>query len=483
MNHGNSTLNPDKFTKLPSINLALGKGRDDIARVLLQVLQRIIPSEEETRRVESFADKVVLTLKKALDDLNIDCIVEIEGSVAKKTWISRAVDFDIFILLPPPETKDYKPMLKNLLHQLMKKIPWKSQIRYAEHPYLHIWINNFEVDIVPAFRSPPDNIISAVDRTPHHTRYVCSRLSEELRNEVRLLKSFLKGINAYGAEIKTGGFSGYSCELLIIHYGSFLRTIEEFSKRRRIFVDLTDSWKPREAFKKFSHFFILIDPVDRNRNVTSALREDTFSYTQLLSKLFLLKPSVKFFFPQAPQREIPEILDILSKRKIHLVVLRKRKDVPPDVYWGQAMKILRRIERVVRNTDYKLIHIDAIDGKNSMILLIETVFDTTPTPRKLIGPPTYANIDDIISFINKHKKESIAGPWIENWRIVFLIKTAKSLEEFLRNYVTTIRLDPSFDKFEVIHDLAEVKRVLDEEGVLLEFYEKIMRRKIIDLIE
>jgi tRNA nucleotidyltransferase (CCA-adding enzyme) len=62
--------------------------------------------------------------------------------------------------------------------------------------------------------------LSATDRTPF-IHYVKKRLGKTLQDDVRLLKKFMQGIKVYGAEIKTGGFSGYLCELLILHYGSF----------------------------------------------------------------------------------------------------------------------------------------------------------------------------------------------------------------------------------------------------------------------
>ncbi|MBS7613865.1 hypothetical protein KEJ48_06465, partial [Candidatus Bathyarchaeota archaeon] len=44
---------------------------------------------------------------------------------------------------------------------------------------------------------------------------------------------FAKGIGVYGADIKTGGFSGYLCELLIVSYGDFIKTVESASKLHR----------------------------------------------------------------------------------------------------------------------------------------------------------------------------------------------------------------------------------------------------------
>jgi tRNA adenylyltransferase (EC 2.7.7.25) len=50
---------------------------------------------------------------------------------------------------------------------------------------------------------------------------VISNLHREQKDEVRLLKKFMKGIGVYGAEIKVKGFSGYVAELLVYFYDSF----------------------------------------------------------------------------------------------------------------------------------------------------------------------------------------------------------------------------------------------------------------------
>ena len=56
----------------------------------------------------------------------------------------------------------------------------------------------------------------AADKSPFHTEYVTNKLDEEKRDQVRLLKKFLKSLGIYGAEIAKNGFSGYVTEVLIL---------------------------------------------------------------------------------------------------------------------------------------------------------------------------------------------------------------------------------------------------------------------------
>ena len=72
--------------------------------------------------------------------------------------------------------------------------------------------------------------LSAVDRTPLHTKYVKENLKENQKSDVRLFKQFLRGISCYGAEAEIEGFSGYLCEILVIKYKNFKGLIENASK-------------------------------------------------------------------------------------------------------------------------------------------------------------------------------------------------------------------------------------------------------------
>src|SRR4030042_4727964 len=127
-------------------------------------------------------------------------------------------------------------------------------------------------------------------------------LEDEIRDEVRLLKMFMKGISVYGAEKKVGGFSGYLCELLILHYESFLKALEAFANhKRRIVVDIENLYEDRE--KEISLLFneplIMIDPVDKGRNVASAVQPQKLHTFVAASQAFLKTPRQSCFYPPA----------------------------------------------------------------------------------------------------------------------------------------------------------------------------------------
>ena len=150
----------------------------------------------------------------------------------------------------------------------------QQEARYAEHPYIHGTWNGMEVDLVPCYKiDSTEHLISAVDRTPFHTRYVREHLKEDQKNDVRLLKQFMKGIGTYGAEARTRGFSGYFLELLVLRYGTFKDVINAMAG----WTNGTVLSLERAGGKRFNDPLVFFDPVDPARNVASALSVGSFA--------------------------------------------------------------------------------------------------------------------------------------------------------------------------------------------------------------
>ncbi len=249
-----------------------------------EVLKIIKPTEEDKKGIE----KVLEIIRERLNKLDF----EVEGSFRKGTWLRQDTDIDVFVFYPKDVGKEY--LERNALNDIINRIKdLDYTLAYAEHPYVIVNINNVEVDIVPALRvESGDKAITAVDRTPFHTKYVTSHLDERGKDEVRLLKRFMKGIGVYGAELKVQGFSGYATELLIIYYGNFRKVLEEASKwKHPIKIELT---KP---MKIFSEPLIIPDPVDPKRNVTAAVSLKNIATFSIAAKYYLKNPSIEFFFP------------------------------------------------------------------------------------------------------------------------------------------------------------------------------------------
>lgn len=239
-----------------------------------QILQKITPTPEERAKINALSHRIEQQIAMAIETENINAIVRVEGSIAKDTYLSKNTDIDIFMRLP---TSIPRKNLGDIALRIAKKAAGDAEQieRFAEHPYLEIFIDNFRIDIVPCYDTTPGEWQSATDRTPYHTDYIQTHLAPQLRDEVRLLKKFMQGIGVYGAEIKIGGFSGYLCELLVMKYGSFGKVIEAFAAySKRIVIDPENvySRRERELELLFPEPLVIVDPVDKGRNVASPVQ-------------------------------------------------------------------------------------------------------------------------------------------------------------------------------------------------------------------
>ncbi|MCS7122577.1 MAG: nucleotidyltransferase domain-containing protein [Candidatus Micrarchaeota archaeon] len=186
------------------------------------------------------------------------------GSVAKGTNLRSDYDLDMFY-----ETDGDKHRGFNEILEAVKRSKLEYTLRYSEHPYVRVKYGSIDIDIVPISK----HYRSAVDRTPLHYEYIMSRVNDTMRDEIRLLKKFLKTLGLYGADNKVNGFSGYLCELLIIHYGSFLELIRD-AKSWRIPVRIDIEGVVQ---REFSEDLVVVDPTDGTRNVAAAVSRDNLS--------------------------------------------------------------------------------------------------------------------------------------------------------------------------------------------------------------
>ncbi len=295
--------------------------------------------------------------------------------------------------------------------------------RFAEHPYLEVFLDGYRVDIVPCYDAKPGEWQSATDRTPYHTDYINNNLSKAAHAEVRLLKRFMKGTGVYGAEIKIGGFSGYLCELLIMKYGSFAQTIKAFAEYHgRIIIDLQGFYAERENELKllFPEPLVIIDPVDKARNVASAVQPPKLYVFIGAAREFLRKPIEDFFYPPQPQVLSSSVLKRqIEKRGSSLIFLVIGElNAVPDVLWGQLYRSKRSLRTLLELGDYKVLK-DAIwsNEKTLSIFIFELEAQVLPNIKKHLGPPLEREAE-CEKYLNKYNcnENVISGPYIEDGR-------------------------------------------------------------------
>ena len=404
-----------------------------------QILKQISPTQADRAKVEAITREIEQKVASACKEEGVPAVVRVEGSVAKDTWLRHNPDIDVFMRFP-------KDIPRKNLGAVGLKIARKAAEgyvqteRFAEHPYLQVTVGGYRVDIVPCYDAKPGEWQSATDRTPYHTDYIKKHLTAELRGEVRLLKKFMQGTGVYGAEIKVGGFSGYLCELLIMKYGSFAQTIEAFAHySRRVIVDIKDYYAERQSDLKllFPEPLVIVDPVDKGRNVASAVQHEKLYDFVAAARAFLQAPDKEFFDPPKtkplPLEKLRSQLETRGSSTVFLAV----GQVPavPDVLWGQLYRTKRSMRKLMELSDYRILK-DAVwsNEKNLSVFIFELEQQVLPNVKKHLGPPLERE-PECESFLAKYvgNPQVIAGPYVEEGRwIVMLPRKMVDVVAFLK---------------------------------------------------
>jgi tRNA nucleotidyltransferase (CCA-adding enzyme) len=388
-----------------------------------EILKKITPTPADRNKINDLAETLQQKVAAACKEQGVTAEVRVEGSVAKDTWLREEPEIDVFMRLPASIPR--KSLGEISLKIARKATEGARQIeRFAEHPYLEAFINDVRLNIVPCYDVKPGEWLSATDRTPFHTDYVKKRLNENSRGEVRLLKKFLKGVGAYGAEIKTGGFSGYLCELLIVHYNTFVETLQAFSGYTQKAIDIEGYYADRkkELNRLFPEPLVIVDPVDKARNVASAVQPQKLYTLVAAARAFLKTPDERFFYPpKTNPLSTKALADKLETRGDSLVFLPLgNAETVPDVLWGQLYKTQRALRKLAELNDFKVLR-DAVwsDEKTFSVFIFELEQRILPGVRKHLGPPL-KHEKECEKFLSKYDGNSgvVSGPYVEDGRWV-----------------------------------------------------------------
>ncbi|HOB38938.1 MAG: CCA tRNA nucleotidyltransferase [Methanomassiliicoccaceae archaeon] len=378
-----------------------------------EVLRRIKPDPKQKERVERAVRSLLDAVMEKARERGPDIKVMLVGSVAKDTYVGDP-DIDMFMLFPP--TVERKELERKGL-QIGKEVLSDGEARYAEHPYIHGTWDGLEVDLVPCYAiEDASQLRSAVDRTPLHTRYVNSNLKDGQQDQVRLLKQFMKGVGTYGAEARTQGFSGYLVELLIIRFGGMREVLEAAT-----------SWKKGETLslgdigRQFKDPLIFYDPVDKDRNVASALSLNNLALFIHAAQEYLANPSSRFFFPR--KREplpLSRIKDIMEDRGTELLIVQlDRPDLIDDDLFPQVRRTLDGTVQLLERGDFNVYDRSFHVGRDIQ-LVIELEKAALPRSVRHDGPPAW--IGNARSFLEKWKDNGLSEPFLDNGRWVVMAR-------------------------------------------------------------
>ncbi len=356
-----------------------------------------IPTKQEEKKIKILSDNLVRLVKS--EAANYPEVVEVElgGSYAKGTWLKGELDLDIFVKMKSEvNEKRFEEIAKKIGFNSMKI--FKPYVRYSEHPYVEAEASGIRVNVVPCYDVQKGEWKSAADRSSFHTKFILKSFNQEMKNEVRLLKKFLKGMDIYGAEIAKEGFGGYVAEVLVYHFGSFIKVLEAAT-------NFTFGQVIGSPTKKFESALVLIDPIDNNRNLGTAISTQNVGKFILASRAFLKKSSFLFFSGKKSR--------LNSKTRQNTVIVKfNYKWRSPDTIWGQVKRGSKALANQLNLAGFQVLRkVAIIDEKSeaAMIFLLDSpVIENLKIKN---GPELFRKLESE-NFITRNSKNMLT--WIDD---------------------------------------------------------------------
>jgi len=396
-------------------------------QIISKIEKSVIPSKNTIKLKKQIADEAFILVKNQINNYPEIVGLEFGGSYAKDTWLAKEADVDIFIKFKKSVSNEkFVEISKKIGFESMKK--YNPYIRYSEHPYVEARIKKTKINIVPCYDVNLGEWKSSADRSPFHTKFMQNALTSKMKNEVRILKTFLKLTKIYGAEIAKQGFSGYVSEVLILNFGNFENVIKSIAK-------IQQNQIIGNASKGFETPIIIMDPIDSNRNLAAAISNENIGRFILACRIFQKNPTLQFFKPKISK---------LSKKNLEnvLVVKFNFKMRSPDIIWGQIKRATTSLATQLELGGFNVLRSKSYTDEQREAYLFFLLESTEITKNYLKSGPEFFREDDCDSFISKNilKTELM---WVgDDKRIISLEKrkyneVIKFTTNFLKNNLKT----------------------------------------------
>ncbi len=370
-------------------------------RLREKALDKLYPTEKEFQELNDTYNEI-----SAFIESEYGYETFFAGSAGRMTCVKGDRDIDVFVLFPEDISREkLEKEGLGIGKETFREFNGDYQVEYAEHPYTKGEIQGFEVEIVPCIDTSPEDIQSAVDRSPHHAEWVRENLTQEQKEDVVLLKGFLKAGDLYGSSLKVRGFSGYLCELLIAHYRSFKEVVENVSEwREETVIDPENHHEeevPEKLEKKFSEdSLIVIDPVDSERNVASVLTSENYAKFIYRCWEFEKSPGLDFFEKEERSLDKFELEREVEKRADFIVLEFEPVDEPDDIVYPQMRKAMRRMKSELEEHEFRIYEKGFHVGEKIRVFF---ELDTElPEIQYQKGPKVYHGSEHVDQFTSKY---------------------------------------------------------------------------------
>jgi len=390
--------------------------------VISAVSKTVIPSESLEKSKKQIAQLAFNLVENEIKKFPEVIGLEFGGSFAKGTWLSKDADIDIFIRFKKNTSEEkFEKISKKIGFDSLKK--YSPYVRYSQHPYVEARIRNTKINVVPFYDVKIGEWKSAADRSTFHTKFMDKSLTLKMKNEVRVLKTFLKSNGIYGAEIAKQGFSGYISEVLILHFGNFENLIKSIS-------EIKENQVIGKTSNKFDTSIVVIDPIDNNRNLAAAISDENIGKFILICRAFKEKATKRFFKNKKSR--------ISKKYWSNLLVVKfDYKTRSPDIIWGQIKRVTSSLSTQLELGGFKVLRSKPHTDQQDKIYLF--FFLESPKISQIYSKdgPEFFRKDSSESFISKNLQNSELV-WIgNNKKIISLEKrkhvdAVKFITEFLK---------------------------------------------------
>ncbi|MCL4398195.1 MAG: nucleotidyltransferase domain-containing protein [Candidatus Parvarchaeota archaeon] len=366
---------------------------DKYKKVFDRAYSVFVPSVKEFDKLSRVANEIISLLIKNANSKGVNVEFKFGGSYAKGTWIKNESDIDIFAIFNSEEE----------MKGLSFLVPKDFISTFGTRKYFKGIFKGVKIEVVPVRRFSDMTLIeNSIDLSVLHANYINSFLSKSQKNDVIILKAFCKANNCYGSETYMHGFSGYSLEVMIKEFGSFMslvKAVNSWTLPVRIGKSAGDS-----AFPIF-----LRDPTNPKRNICASVNEENLSKFVLSIKRFYLVPSFDFFIKENLK---DKVLKEVKLRGTKLFVFTTKIIEPRDMFLSKYVKNLDKLVKELKMMDVEIYSYDIDYTARNATLFLQIKNLPKSKTKAVAGPAVFSDIGILKNFIKAHKKVFIAGKYV-----------------------------------------------------------------------
>ena len=377
----------------------------------------ILFNHESPRRGETFVTRKI-TRATARIALGLQEKIYLGNLDAKRDW-GHAKDYVrmMWMILQAEQPEDW-------IIATGKTTKVRDFVRFAfKEVGVELEFNGVGVNVVPCYDIKKGEWKSAADRSTFHTEFMSEKLTGLMKDDIRVLKCFLKINGMYGAEIAKQGFSGYISEVLILEFGSFENLIKSISK-------IKENQIIGKTSKSFDTSIIVIDPIDSNRNLAAAISNENIGKFILICRALKQKPSLEFFKTKK--------LKISNKFWNNLLVVKfEFKTRSPDIIWGQIKRATSTLATQLELGGFTVLRSKSHTDQQKEAYLIFFLESTKIAEIYQKKGPEFFREDSTHDFISKNLKDAELV-WVGNNRKIISLEKRKHtdavsfMKEFLK---------------------------------------------------